>query len=129
MIGEEDVLARINAWHMALDTIAAGLDGARTAGGGRLVEWPDERVWQMWRETGAARDVARQADRQIRGAVGRGPRVGIVAGDTAERALALAKAAGLEDPDGLESGQLGIVGPDLTGMRPGRMTMAGAAQD
>jgi hypothetical protein len=129
VVGEEDVLARVDARHMAGDAIAAGLDGARSAGGGRLAGGPGVRVGRLRRGTGtgAARGVTRQADRQIRRAVGRGPRVGIVAGDATERAAALAKAAGLEDPDRLEPGQEGIVGPDLAGMRPGRMAMAGAA--
>ena len=47
--------------------------------------------------------------------------MGIVAGDATERAAALAKATGLEDPDRLEPGQVGIVGPDLAGIGPGRM--------
>ena len=118
VVGEEDVLAGIDARHMAMDAIAAGLHWARGASDGRLVEGWGERVGRPWRGARAARRVARQADRHIRRAVGRGPRVGIVAGDATEGAAALAEAAGLEDPHGLESGQVRIVGPDLAGMSP-----------
>jgi hypothetical protein len=111
VVGEGDVLARIDPRHVAVDAIAAGLDGARLAGGGRLVEGPR-------RGAGAARGVARQADRQVRRAIGRSPRVGIMAGDATEPAAALSEATRLEEPDGLESGQVGIVGPDLAGMSP-----------
>ena len=123
VVGEEDVLARVDAGHVAVDAIAARLDGAGSAGGGPRGSGSAAR-----RRRRAAAGVARQADRQIRRAVGGGPRVRIVAGHATQRAAALAEAAGLEDSDRLETGQVGIVGPDLAGMGPGRMTMAGAAE-
>ena len=96
--------------HVAVDAIAAWLNGAGGAG------------------DRAAAGVAGQADREIRGPVRRGRCVGIVAGHATERTAALAKTPGLEDSDRLESGQKRIVGSDLVGPIPGRMTMAGAAQ-
>ncbi len=54
--------------------------------------------------------------------------MGIVARDATEGAITLTEAPGLEDPHRLESGEVGVVGPDLAGMSLGRMTVARAAE-
>ena len=65
VIGEEHVLARVDARHVALDAIPARPDGAGDGGGPGAVA--------RARECGSAAGVAGQAGRVIGGAVGGRP--------------------------------------------------------
>jgi hypothetical protein len=127
VVSEKDMLTGIDSRHVAVDAIAARLDGTGGAGSGPVYGGPSARVRRLRRRAGLARVVTREADRQIRRAVRRGLRVGIVASHTTERTAALAKATRLEDADRLETGHVGIIWPDLVRIEPRRMPMAGAA--
>ena len=104
MVGEQDVLARVDARHVTVDAITARRHRAGSAGRRRAIVGLGVRVIRLGRGAGVAAGMAGKADCEIRSAVGRCPRVGIVAGHATERAAALAKTPGLEDSDRLETG-------------------------
>ena len=59
VVGEEDVLPRVDAGHMAIDAIAAWRDRAGTGGDGRVLAGPGLGVLTVRRTAGISIGVAR----------------------------------------------------------------------
>ena len=94
MVGEQDVLPGVDLRHVTVDAIPPGGDGASHLGRGL---------------------VALEAGGHIRGTLGRGAAVGVVAGDATQGPMTPRVALRRHEAEGLESGQLGFSGRSWTG--------------